>query len=217
MHTTFHLHVCTPPRYTSIPLALPQQPDPALPHLSVVPLPSTRTIQIQHTTAVRRGAAWPARRPSGCLVVRGHNTGGRLSVRSLGMAAKEGPDAGCGVVTVSAFVSGIRCPVSGASVRCPTGACPGDRCPVRASERPGVQCPASGVCASRCPTGSEVAGCGGGRQPYGLGWPGSAWSPAMSMTAGRLPEVGAWRSKLAQAVLGQRRVDLDLVVVVGGG
>ena len=43
------------------------------------------------------------------------------------------------------------------------------------------------------------------------------WSPAMSMTARRLPEVGAWRSKLAQAVLGQRRVDLDLVVVVGGG
>jgi len=35
----------------------------------------------------------------------------------------------------------------------------------------------------------------------------------MSMTARRLPEVGAWRSKLAQAVLGQRRVDLDLVVV----
>ena len=56
-----------------------------------------------------------------------------------------------------------------------------------------------------------------GRQPYGLGWPGSAWSPAMSMTARRLPEVGAWPSKLAQAVLGQRRVDLDLVVVVGGG
>jgi hypothetical protein len=36
-------------------------------------------------------------------------------------------------------------------------------------------------------------------------------------TARGLPEVGAWHSKLAQAVLGQRRVDLDLVVVVGGG
>src|SRR5215211_2269483 len=55
MHTTFHLHVCTPPRYTSIPLALPQQPDPAPTHLSVVPLPSSRTIQIQHTTAVHQG------------------------------------------------------------------------------------------------------------------------------------------------------------------
>ena len=56
------------------------------------------------------------------------------------------------------------------------------------------------------------------RQPYGLGMGrGSAWSLAMSMTARRLPEVGAWPSKLAQAVLGRRRVDLDLVVVVGGG
>ena len=39
--------------------------------------------------------------------------------------------------------------------------------------------------------------------------------PAMSTTMGRLPEVGAWPSKLAQAVLGQRRVDLDSVVVGG--
>ena len=50
-----------------------------------------------------------------------------------------------------------------------------------------------------------------------LGMAGVGVSPAVSTTARRLPEVGAWRSKLAQAVLGQRRVDLDLVVVVGGG
>jgi hypothetical protein len=37
------------------------------------------------------------------------------------------------------------------------------------------------------------------------------------MTARRLPEVGAWPSRLAQAVLGQRRVGFDLVVVLGGG
>jgi hypothetical protein len=30
---------------------------PRMPHLSVVPLPSARTLQLQHTTAVRRGAA----------------------------------------------------------------------------------------------------------------------------------------------------------------
>ena len=52
-----------------------------------------------------------------------------------------------------------------------------------------------------------------------------AWRPggsaAAAGVAGRvhdgasLPEVPAWPSKLAQAVLGQRRVDLDLVVVVG--
>jgi hypothetical protein len=151
---------------------------------------------------VRRGAAWPARPPSGCLVVRGHNTGARLGVRSLGVAAKEGPDAGCAVVTVS----GIRCPVSGASVRCPRGACPRDWCPVRASERPGVQCPASVRCGVRGVRRHEVTGCGGGPAAVRLGWPGSGWSPAVSMTAGRLPEVGAWPSKLAQAVLGQRRV-----------
>jgi hypothetical protein len=45
---------------------------------------------------------------------------------------------------------------------------------------------------------------------------GPAWSPAVSTTARRLPEVGTWRSKLAQAVLDQRKVGLDLVVVGGG-
>ena len=40
------------------------------PSASVVPLPSPRTIQIQHTTAMRRGAAWPpAARPSSCVAV----------------------------------------------------------------------------------------------------------------------------------------------------
>jgi hypothetical protein len=152
---------------------------------------------------VRRGAAWPARRPSGSLVVRGH-TGARLSVPSLGMAAKE--------VRMPAVLPS-PCPRS-----CPAS---GVQCPVRASgvrpgpERPGVQCPASGVCASRCPTGSEVAACGGGRQPY-------AWDSRVGVVAPHVhdgassAEVGAWRSKLAQAVLGQRRVDLDLVVVRGG-
>jgi hypothetical protein len=47
------------------------------------------------------------------------------------------------------------------------------------------------------------------------GMAGAAWSPAVSTMAHRLPEVGAWRSKLAQAVPGQRRVGFDLVVVVG--
>lgn len=51
-----YLPAHTPPLcYLSIPLpppsAFPYQPDPAPTHLSVVPLPSTRTIQIQHTKA----------------------------------------------------------------------------------------------------------------------------------------------------------------------
>ena len=110
--------------------------------------------------------------------------------------------------------SGVRCPVSGASDQCPRLPVHGTavQCPVRASERPGVRCPASGVgvrclcvAASAVSGRSEVLERGGGQAAVRLGWPGSAWSPAMSMTARRLPEVGAWRSKLAQAVLGQPR------------
>jgi hypothetical protein len=176
---------------------------------------------------MRRGAAWPAERPSSRLVVREHKHGWASQRVVARRGGQGGPDAGCAVVTVSAFVSGIRCPVSGASVRCPTRACPGDRCPVRASKRPGVQCPAPGprppapgVRAFRrplCPTGMRSRGVAVGQAAARLAWPGSAWSPAMSMPARRLPEVGAWRSKLAQAVLDRRRVDWDLVVVLGGG
>jgi hypothetical protein len=54
-HTAFHLHVCTPPRCLILPLALPHQPGPAHPYLSVVPLPSPRTLQLQHMTAVHQG------------------------------------------------------------------------------------------------------------------------------------------------------------------
>ena len=42
------------------PISTPSPARPRTSHLSVVPLPSTRTIQIQHTTAVRRGASWTA-------------------------------------------------------------------------------------------------------------------------------------------------------------
>jgi hypothetical protein len=59
IHTAFHLHVCTTPRQPQHPISTPSPARPRTPSPSVVPLPSTRTIQIQHTTAVRRGAAWP--------------------------------------------------------------------------------------------------------------------------------------------------------------
>jgi hypothetical protein len=103
-------------------------------------------------------------------------------------------------------------PASG--VRCPMCACPSDRCPVRTSERPGVQCPASGVqcpCApvSAVSDGNEVVGRGGGAGSRTVGMAGAAWSPAVSTTARPLPKVGAWCSKLAQAVLGQRRAGLE--------
>ena len=100
---------------------------------------------------MRRGAAarGAAEEPAG--------SGGaqtRLGVSACGRSAwrPRRSDAGCAVVTVSAFLSGVRCPVS------PWGLS-SDRCPVRASERPGVQCPASGV---RVSDGNEVVGRGGG-------------------------------------------------------
>src|SRR5215217_3037902 len=55
--TTIHLHICSPTCYLGTPSAPPYKPDPVHPRLSVVPLPSPRTIQLQHTRAVRRGAA----------------------------------------------------------------------------------------------------------------------------------------------------------------
>jgi hypothetical protein len=60
-----------PQHPTYILISTPAPTRPRTPHLSVVPLPSPRTIQIQHTRAVRRGAAWPlAERPSSCLTAR---------------------------------------------------------------------------------------------------------------------------------------------------
>jgi hypothetical protein len=47
-----------------------------------------------------------------------------------------------------------------------------------------------------------------------LGWPGSAWSPAVSMTGSSSARVGVWRSKPAQAVLGSGGIGSDLAVVL---
>jgi hypothetical protein len=59
--TAIYQHKHTPTSYVSTPIStLISTPAPTrlrTPHLSVVPLPSPRTIQIQHTTAVRRGAS----------------------------------------------------------------------------------------------------------------------------------------------------------------
>jgi hypothetical protein len=125
-------------------------------------------------------------------------------------------------VTLSVSSASVRRPVSGASDQCPRVPvqATGVQCPVRASERPGVRCPVSGVRAfprPLCP--AEVRSCSAavGQAAARLGWPGSAWSPAASTTGSWSARVGAWRSKLARAVLGQQRCRLDLAVVVGGG
>ena len=66
------------------------------------------------------------------------------------------------------------------------------------------------VPASAVSDGNEVAGCGdeaGGRTAGRLG---AGVVARYVHDDGRLPEVGAWRSKLAEAVLGQLRVDLQV-------
>jgi hypothetical protein len=131
-------------------------------------LPSTRN---RLRTAVRRGAPWPTNRPSSCLVVReavsrrqiasrpslhgspaqqAPSTGTRLGVPARDRSAWWPRGAGCRPCRRhSVRVLGQR-PAS--SVRCERQ-CPrvsarsvsGVRCPVRASERLGVQCPMSSV------------------------------------------------------------------------
>jgi hypothetical protein len=172
-----------PPRYLSLQLAPPHQPDPRTPLPSVVPLPSTRTIQIQHTTAMRRGAAWPAGRLSSFLVVREavsrwqvapppsrhgcqsprrcpREHGWASHRAAAGRSSPGGADAGRALVTVSTSSAGVRCPVSGASVQCPRVPVHATavQCPMRTSERPGVRRPVwtSGVHPfprPLCPTG----------------------------------------------------------------
>jgi hypothetical protein len=73
------------------------------------------------------------------------------------------------------------------------------------------------VAASAVSDGMRSRGVAVGPAAARLGWPGLAWSPAMSMTARRLPRLGPGARSWRQAVLGPRRVDLDVVVVVGGG
>ena len=85
----------------------------------------------------------------------------------------EGPDAGRAFVSLSTSSASVQCPVSGVrwSGQCPRLPVHGTdvRCPVRASERPGVRCPASGVgvrclcvAASAVSGRSEVVERGGG-------------------------------------------------------
>jgi hypothetical protein len=156
---------------------------------------------------VRRGAAWPTERPSSCLVVREQEHGWAFQYVVARRGGPRGPDAGCAVVALSASVSGE-------SVQCPTGGCPTVRCPVRVSERPGVQCPASGVRCGRPVSVPSSVCCGRpewswcvavGQAVVRLGWPGVGMV-ARRVRNGTSARGGPWRSRLAQAVLGQRRV-----------
>ena len=135
--------------------------------------------------------------------------GGVASARPLGMVAQE-------VRMPAVPSSACRCPRPASGVQCLvrvssiTRACPRGRCPVRASERPDVRCPVSSV-GVRCPwvpaspvSGREVVEGSGGQAAAWLGWPASAWSPALSTAsssaAGSEPAVEA-----GAGLLGQRR------------
>jgi hypothetical protein len=128
-----------------------------------------RSTRNRPRTAVRRGAARPrrsdqaaagetlsraGRRPHrracmGCRAPQAPSTRTRLGVPARGRSEWWPRRSGCRPCLrhLSASSASVRCPVSG--VRCErpvsTLACPRDRCPVRASERPGVRCPVSAV------------------------------------------------------------------------
>jgi hypothetical protein len=160
---------------------------------------------------VRRGAAWPAERPSSWLVVREAVSRWQVAHRRAVMVAKRrrrcpqehgwgGPAGarwawwprrcGCGRAFVSVSVSSasVRCPVSGAGVQqhacLSTRLLSGVRCGCLGVQMSGVRCPAwvSGVRGfprPLCPAGRLWRG-GGGQAAAWLGWPASAWSPALS-------------------------------------
>ena len=235
--------------------ALKQRPSSWLPtHLQAVLATSQRSVSAPAITldreplalrstrnrprrAVRRGAAWPAERPSSCLVVREAVSRWQVASRRAGMGCRalQAPSTGTrlGVparvrsawwsrrsggrpclVTVSASSASVRRPVSGASVQCPRVPVHASvRCPVRASERPGVGVRrpvwASGVRAvprPLCPTGVRSWSAAVGQAAARLGWPGSAWSPAVSTTGSSAArgrsmalEAGAGRAGPAEA------------------
>jgi hypothetical protein len=110
-----------------------------------------------------------------------------LGVSACGRSrgGQGGPDASCAVVTVSAFVSGIRCPVSGASVRCSTGPVQvtGVRCGRLSVRVSTVRPPASGV---RCPCVAASA-VSNGNGVVGVAWAGSRMAGMARGRRGRPP------------------------------
>jgi hypothetical protein len=173
---------------------------------------------------MRRGAAWPAERPSSRLVVREHKHGLGVSGCGRWRGGQGGPDTSCAVVTGSAFVSGIRCPVSGATVRWSTGPVQvtGVRCGRLSVQVSTVRPPASGV---RCPwvaasavsNGNEVVGvveAGSRMAGMARGRRGRPPCPRRRVVCPRLePGIRSWR----RPCWASGGSTLDLVVVVGGG
>jgi hypothetical protein len=206
------------PTSTTTPLNLPRPPTNALAITNASHHLALLSTQPFPRRAVRRDAARPTERPSGCLVVREQKHGWA----SQHAVARRG---GLGGPTPAVLSSPCprRCPVRASSV--PRVAVQLIGVGVRwgclsvqvSSVRPQASGVASGVRAFsvRCVRPEWSWSVAAGQAVVRLGWDGrAAWSPAVSTTARRLPEVGPWRSRLAQAVLGQRWVGFDLIVVM---
>jgi hypothetical protein len=193
--------------------------------------------------AVRRGAAWPAERSSSWLVVREAVSRWQVAHRRAVMVAKRrrrcpqdrwgGPAHACRAwwprrcgcrpcLRQRVGVLGQR-PESSVWCGCPASRVPvhaaAVRCPVRASERPGVRCPAwvssvRGFPRPLCPTGRLWRG-RWGRQPHG--WDGRRGRRPCPRPVRRLPgsEPGGrgWR----RPCWASGGVGLDFAVVVGAG
>jgi hypothetical protein len=152
-HLPAHTHATMLPQHlTTTSISPPYQPDSAPASLSVVPLPSPRTLQLQHTRAVRRGAASCRAVLCSCPVT----AAARIVTAEPSSAAERrrrcNPTEVCATQPAAAAVADVRTPatpfvalsasaVRRAGVR-PTGRaevrCPGDRCP-RDRRDPGVR------------------------------------------------------------------------------
>jgi hypothetical protein len=137
----------------------------------------------------------------------------RLGVLACGRSAWWPRRSGCRLCCRHRVRVRVWHPVS--SVRCERpvfhGAGPRDRCPVRASERPGVHCPASGVRALRrplCPTGMRSRGVAMGQEPHGWDGRGRRGRPPCPRRRVVCPlalEAGAGRAGPAEGRLGPGR------------
>jgi hypothetical protein len=143
--------------------------------------------------------------------------GGVAQRAPVGHGGPGGADAGRAFVSVSVSSASVRSPVSGAGVQhhacLSTRPLSGVRCGPLSVQMSGVRCPAwvSGVRGfprQLCPAGRLWRG-GGGQAAAWLGWPGSAWSPALSTASSSAARVGPGGRGCA-GLLGQRRGPLGL-------
>jgi hypothetical protein len=213
-----HGHTHQPPLRTPLPfrspIALPSyHPNPT--HDSNAP---RRGLAVERPSSWRwcegqsRTGRWPTAEPSWLPSAAGaghSNTVGWPSARPLGVVAQEVrmpavPSSPCRCPRPA---SGVRRPVSGAdSVHACLSTRPlsSVRCGRLSVQVSGVRRgrPMSVGSASAVSDRGVVGRVAVGQAAAWLGWPRSAWSPTVSTTGSSSAQVGIWRSRLAQAVLG---------------